>query len=139
MTNTVTVVGHEAESNTANNTATATTQVVAPLTPPTPKPKPKPKPVVCDTFTVTPKTTTVGKKKTIVVRVTAAGKPVAGQTVVVRGGGVLKKGKTNKNGVARITITPKKAGIITVTIPQKISCSTKRIGVVGAFEPPVTG
>ena len=140
ITNTVTVVGHEPESDTSDNTATATTLVPTPLTPPTPKPKPKPKPVVCDTFTVTPKGLSAdGKTKTVVVRVTNGGKPVKGATVVVKGAGVLKKGKTNRNGVARITIKPKKAGILVVTVPQKLVCGAKRIGVVGVFEPPVTG
>ena len=135
VTNTVTVVGKEPESNTANNTATATTLVPAPLVPP----KPKPVPVVCDTFTVSSKTLTVGKKTTITVTVKNKGKAVKGAKVVVRGAGINKSARTGANGKARITVTPRKAGIVTVTVPQKLACGNKRIGVVGAFEPPVTG
>jgi hypothetical protein len=36
-------------------------------------------------------------------------------------------------------VKPRKAGIVTITVPQKIVCGAKRIGVVGAFQPPVTG
>jgi uncharacterized repeat protein (TIGR01451 family) len=136
ITNTVTVVGKEPESNTANNTATATTLVPAPLVPPKPKPKP---PVVCYTFTVSSKTLTVGKKGTLVVTVRNRGKAVRGATVVVSGQGIKKTAKTGKDGKARITITPKKAGIITIRVPQTIVCGARRVGVVGAFEPPVTG
>jgi uncharacterized repeat protein (TIGR01451 family) len=136
LTNTVTVVGKEPESNTANNTATATTLVPAPLVPPKPKPKP---PVVCYTFTVSSKTLTVGKKGTLVVTVKNKGKPVRGAKVVVKGQGITKTARTGKDGKARITITPRKAGIITIRVPQTIVCGARRIGVVGAFEPPVTG
>jgi hypothetical protein len=30
-------------------------------------------------------------------------------------------------------------GIVVVSVPQKLVCGSKRIGVVGVFEPPVTG
>jgi uncharacterized repeat protein (TIGR01451 family) len=137
LTNTVTVVGKEAESNTANNTATATTLVPAPLVPP--KPKPKPQPVVCYTFTVSTKTVTVGKTKTIVVTVKSRGKAVANARVRISGAGITKIVRTNKNGRAVITVKPKRAGILKIAVLQKALCGSKRIGVVGAFEPPVTG
>ena len=132
--NVVTVVGHEPEQNTANNRATASTLVPAPLKPPVRKP-----PVVCYTFTVSSKTLTVGKKQTIVVTVKNKGNAVKGAKVIVKGAGISKSAITGKNGKARITITAKKAGIITVRVPQQIVCGGRRIGVVGAFEPPVTG
>ena len=133
ITNTVTVVGKEPESNTENNRAIATTRVPAPAV------KRTPKRVVCDTVTAGPKSLSVGRRGTIVVRVTAAGKPVKGKKVVVRGAGIFKSGRTNGNGVARIVVRPRRAGIVTITVPQKIVCGAKRIGVVGAFQPPVTG
>ncbi|HEU6445091.1 MAG TPA: DUF11 domain-containing protein, partial [Gaiellaceae bacterium] len=132
ITNTVTVVGKEPESNTANNQATATTRVPAPVVR-------RPAAVVCDRFTVTPKSLTVGKRTTIVVRVTAAGKPAKGRRVVVKGAGIHKTARTNGRGVARIVVRPRRPGIVTITVPQKIACGAKRIGVVGAFQPPVTG
>ena len=46
---------------------------------------------------------------------------------------------TNKQGVARLGLTPSKAGIMLVKITSVKACNTARIGVVGVFEPPVTG
>ena len=132
LTNTVTVVGKEPEQNTANNTATATTLVPAPVVR-------APKAAVCDQVTVTPKSLRVGKRATIVVRVTASGKPVKGKKVVVKGAGILKSARTNARGFVRIRVIPRRAGIVTITVPQKLTCGGKRIGVVGAFEHRFTG
>jgi uncharacterized repeat protein (TIGR01451 family) len=132
LTNTATVVGQEPESNTANNRDTEQTLVVAPA------PR-RPKKIACDSFTATPKSLTVGKKATILVRVTAGGKPAKGRKVVVKGAGISKGARTNGKGLARIVVRPRRAGIVTITVPQKIVCGAKRIGVVGAFQPPVTG
>jgi uncharacterized repeat protein (TIGR01451 family) len=132
LTNTVTVVGNEPEPNTANNTATATTLVPAPLVR-------APKAAVCDKFTATPKSLRVGKRSTIVVQVTAGRKPVKGRKVIVKGAGILKSARTNARGFARIRVTPRRAGIVTITVPQKLTCGGKRIGVVGAFEQRFTG
>jgi uncharacterized repeat protein (TIGR01451 family) len=132
LTNTVTVVGKEPESNTANNQATATTRVPAPVVR-------RPARAVCDKFTATPKSLTVGRRSTIVVRVTAGGKPAKGRKVVVKGAGINKSARTNARGIARIVVKPRKAGIVTITVPQRIVCGAQRIGVVGAFQPPVTG
>jgi hypothetical protein len=104
-----------------------------------PTPKPKPQPVVCYTFTVSTKTLTVGKSKRIVITVRNKGKVVAGAKVRVTGAGINKTVRTGKNGRALISITARKAGILRITVLQKAVCSSKRIGVVGAFEPPVTG
>jgi hypothetical protein len=139
LTNEVTVVGKEPEPNTANNRATATTFVPTPLTPPTPKPKPRPAPAVCSTLTVGPKTLSVGKRSTITATVKNRGKAVKGAKVLVRGPGIAKSGRTNASGKARITVTPARPGITVVSVPQKLACGAKRIGVVGVFEPPVTG
>jgi uncharacterized repeat protein (TIGR01451 family) len=135
LTNEVTVVGKEPESNTANNRATATTLVPTPLTPPK-KPKPKP---VCSTLTVGRKTLHVGKRSTITVNVKNRSKPVKGAKVLVRGAGIAKSGRTNASGKARIAVKPKRPGIVVVSVRQKLVCGAKRLGVVGVFEPPVTG
>jgi hypothetical protein len=71
-----------------------------------------------------------------VVRVTAAGKPVKGRKVVVKGAGIVKSGRTNARGVARIVVTARRPGIVTVTVPQKIACGGKRIAALGAITPP---
>ena len=67
------------------------------------------------------------------------GKPVKGRKVVVKGAGILKSARTNARGFARIRVTPRRAGIVTITVPQKLTCGGKRIGVVGAFEHRFTG
>jgi uncharacterized repeat protein (TIGR01451 family) len=135
IANEVTVVGKEPEPNTANNRATATTLVPTPLIPP----KAKPKPPVCYTLTVGRKTLQVGKRSLIPVRVKNRARPVKGAKVVVRGAGVATSGRTNASGKARIAVTPKRPGIVVVSVRQKLACGAKRIGVVGVFEPPVTG
>ena len=109
----------------------------------TPKPKPKPKPAkaaaVCTVIRVTQKSIPVGKKAKVTIKLTAAGKPVAGATVRLVGPGVNKVAKTGKNGVVTVSVKTSKAGIVTVTVVGKKSCSSTRLGVVGTFEPPVTG
>jgi uncharacterized repeat protein (TIGR01451 family) len=136
LTNEVTVVGKEPESNTANNRATATTLVTTPLVPPKPKPKPKP---VCSSVTAGPKSLRVGKRSTITATVKNRGKAVKGAKVLVRGAGIKKSGRTNARGKAHIRVRPVRPGIVVVSVPQKLVCGSKRIGVVGVFEPPVTG
>jgi uncharacterized repeat protein (TIGR01451 family) len=120
-----------------NNRANASTLLGASLKPPV-KPKPKP-PVVCSTLNVTPKTVVAGKKSKIQVVVTAAGKPVKGASVRIVGPGINRVVKTGKNGKAVAVVTSTKSGIVTVSITGKKGCNTARVGVVGAFEPPVTG
>jgi uncharacterized repeat protein (TIGR01451 family) len=132
LTNEVTVVGQEPEPNTTNNRASTTTFVPMPLTPPKPKP-------VCSTLTVGPKTLRVGKRSTITATVRNRGKAVRGAKVVVRGAGIVKSSKTNARGKARIVVRPARPGIVIVSVRQKLVCGSKRIGVVGVFEPPVTG
>jgi uncharacterized repeat protein (TIGR01451 family) len=130
LTNTVTVVGNEPESNTANNRATATTEV------PKPAVRTVKKVLVCDRFTATPGTLRVGKRSTVVVRVTSAGKPAKARRVVVRGAGVVKIGRTNARGVARIVVTARRPGIVRVTVPQKLTCGAKQLVVLGAIKTP---
>jgi uncharacterized repeat protein (TIGR01451 family) len=129
ITNTATVVGKEPESNTANNQATATTRVPAPVRRAT-------KVIRCDRFTVASGTLRVGKRAAVVVRVTSAGKPAKGRKVVVRGAGIVKTGRTNARGVARIVVTARRPGIVRVTVQQKLTCGAKQIAVLGAIKHP---
>jgi hypothetical protein len=132
LDNEVTVVGQEPESDTTNNRARASTLVLTPLLPPKPKP-------VCSTLTVGPKTLRVGKRSTITATVMNRGKVVKGAKVVARGPGIAKSGRTNARGKARITVRPARPGVMVVSVRQKLGCGNRRIGVVGVFEPPVTG
>ena len=53
--------------------------------------------------------------------------------------GVSLAAKTNAKGVATVGVKTTKAGIIRVRITNVKACNTARIGVVGVFQPPVTG
>jgi uncharacterized repeat protein (TIGR01451 family) len=140
LTNTATVTGNGGgEANPADNTDSATTVVTKPFVPPTPKPKPKPKPV-CLTITVLPKMLKAdGKSDAITVKVTAGKKRAPGVVVLVTGKGIRKTARTDRQGIAVVTVNVKSPGLLRVTTPQKKSCGARQIGVVGVFTPPVTG
>jgi hypothetical protein len=88
--------------------------------------------IVIDTKSSTegslPATTIVNKPLVIVVHTT----PNA--TVTVEGAGVLGVTKTisNARGVARISVTPRKSGVLGVMVNQRL---VKRVGVLGARTP----
>ena len=128
-TNTAVVVVDESETSTADNSATTTTQVIGVFTPPS----------VCATLKVSVKSLTVGKKSVlrIVVR-DQRGKALKGAKVIVKGAGVNKSGKTNKKGVLRLVVTPRSPGILQIAVPKNARCA-RRVGVIGVFQPPVTG
>jgi uncharacterized repeat protein (TIGR01451 family) len=147
--NCATATGNGKDTNGGNNTACASTLVTAPVTPPSsnPKPKPKPKPKskkpkpnICRVLKVTPKMVKAnGKGQLVVAKVTRSRNPVKGVKVRFSGAGKAKVVRTNKQGVARYRVTPSKSGIMVVRITSAKACNTARIGVVGVFEPPVTG
>ena len=142
ITNTGTTTTTTPDTNPANNTDSAQTLVVAPVKPPvTPKP-PVVLPEICNTIEVTPKMLKGnGKAQKIGVKVTLgkSNKGVAGVTIKITGLGISKTVTSGKNGKATVTVTPKQPGIIKVEIQNKKACNTQRIGVVGVYEPPVTG
>ena len=80
-----------------------------------------------------------GKAQVVLARVTRSRTPVEGVAVRFAGTGFAKVVTTNKQGIARLTLTPSKAGIMLVKITSAKACNSARIGVVGVFEPPVTG
>jgi uncharacterized repeat protein (TIGR01451 family) len=131
QTNTVTVVGNRPETNTANNTATATVVVVAPHTPPTP----------CIAVSkVTPKQLFVGRKTKVTIHLTQAGKAVKGIHVRITGPKTnLRTGASNTKGIVTQQLKMKKAGILIFTPIASKACNTRRVGVTGVFTPPVTG
>jgi uncharacterized repeat protein (TIGR01451 family) len=151
--NCATVAGEGGDTNPANNTDCAETLVTAPLTPPvtppvTPKPKPhptphpKPKPPVnlCRVLTISTKMVKAnGNRHALVAKVTRSRNPVKGVKVRFTGAGVSLAALTNGKGVARVGVKTTKAGIIRVHITNAKACNTARIGVVGVFQPPVTG
>ncbi len=147
--NSATATGNGKDTNGANNTDDASTLVTAPATPPaapapTPKPvaKPKPRPHVniCRVLKVTPGMVKAnGNRQLVVAKVTHSRNPVEGVAVRFSGTGLSKVVRTNAEGVVRISIAPRKAGIMLVKITSAKACNTARIGVIGAFEPPVTG
>jgi hypothetical protein len=143
--NTATATTSTPETNTANNTASATTIVTAPAAPPVkpkpkPKPQPQPQPEICTTVLALPKTLKAnGSTQKIVVSVKKGSKAVGGAKVKVTGAGTSKAVSTGKNGKILVTIKPNKPGIVRVEIVGTKACNTQRLGVVGVFEPPVTG
>jgi uncharacterized repeat protein (TIGR01451 family) len=137
ITNTGTTTTTTPDTNPANNTDSAQTIVVAPLKPPV---KPPVAPEICNTVAVTPKMLKAnGKTQKITVKVTQGAKAVAGAKVKITGPGISKTVKSGKNGKVTVTVKPSKPGIIKVEIQNRKACNTQRIGVVGVFEPPVTG
>jgi uncharacterized repeat protein (TIGR01451 family) len=141
--------GDGKDTNGSNNRACASTLVTAPVTPPAPTPKPKPTkptpkpkpaPNLCRVLKVTPGMVKAnGDRQLVIAKVTKSKTPVGGVAVRFTGIGLNKVVKTNKQGVARVGITPSKAGIMLVRITNVKACNSARIGVVGVFEPPVTG
>jgi uncharacterized repeat protein (TIGR01451 family) len=146
--NSATGTGDGKDTNGANNTDDASTLVTAPVTPPTTTPKPpvkptpKPKPAVdiCRVLKVTPGMVKAnGKRYVVLAKVTRSKSPVQGVEVRFSAVGLNKVVRTNKQGVARLGVTPSKAGIMLVKITSAKACNSARIGVIGVFEPPVTG
>lgn len=150
--NSATGTGDGKDTNAANNRDDASTLVTAPVTPPaTPKPTPKPKPTppkpgqspvapICVKLKVTPGLVRAdGARQIVLAKVTRSRTPVKGIVVRFSGNGLASVARTNANGVARVAVTPRTAGITLVKISSTKACNTARIGVIGAFEPPVTG
>ena len=132
VTNTANVVGDRAETNTGNNTASASV-VVNQITPPPP--------VFCVAVSkVTPKQLFVGRKTKVTIHVTQQGKAVKGIHVRIKGPKIDVRTKaSNHKGVITHTLKMKKAGILIFTPIASKHCNTKRVGVTNVFTPPVTG
>ena len=134
ISNTATVVGNEAETNTANNTATASVVVQGAFTP-------KPPVRYCTAVSVAPKRTIfVGRKTMLTLKVTQNGKAVSGIRIRIKGPSLsLTTGRSNAKGLVKVTVTPKRAGILSFTPVSSKGCANPRLGVTGVFTPPVTG
>lgn len=169
ITNTATVVASGGtETNTADNTASASTLVVAPVTPPTAKRKTTPTPVVkkptvkptpkaktppvpkaktppaparrtaptCSTFQVSQKAVPVGSASKLTLTV---GTSAGSARVHLRGPGIDRMVTVPASGRVVTLVRPSKAGLIVARLIKPGGCATQRVGVVGAFEPPLTG
>jgi len=133
QTNTAKASGNRAETNTSNNTATATVQVTGPLTP-----------VFCIAVSkVTPKQLFVGRKTALTIHLTKAKRAVEGYRVRIKGPKLnIKTKPSNSKGVIKQTVKMKKAGVLIFTpiVPKPDShCNTQRVGITNVFTPPVTG
>ena len=131
--NTATVVGNEAETNTANNTASASVVVKGAFKPPV-------VPSYCTALVVAPKQLLVGRSHVLTMKVSQHGKAVRGVRVRIKGSTLaIVTGPSNGKGVVKRTVKPMKPGIVTFTPVASKQCGTPRIGVIGVFTPPVTG
>jgi hypothetical protein len=132
LINSATVVGDEPESNTANNRASTPTLVKGPFRPPV---------ATCPVLTVQPRSLSVGQRGIVRVLVTDKGRGVRGVRILVSGPGLWKAATTDGRGRVAITVRPPRSGIAEISMMNQPSrCSTRRIGVVGVFQPPsVTG
>jgi hypothetical protein len=109
------------------------------LVPPEPPLKP---PSACYTLSATPRSATAGKRVRVVARVHLGRTPIAGVQAHLRGAGVSALGTTSRTGRAAFVVTPRRRGVLRVTIRKAFDCPQrppKKIGVVGAATPPVTG
>jgi len=129
--NTVHVVGNETETNTANNSATATVQTVGVIKPP----------VFCVAVSkVTPKQLFVGRNTTLTIHLTQNQKAVKGVRVQIKGPHVnIRTEPSNSKGVIVQHVKMKKAGILTFSPIASKKCNTKRVGITQVFTPPETG
>ena len=102
--------------------------------------KPKPAPEMCRVLTIATKFVRAnGARHALVAKVTRSRNPVKGVKVRFTGVGISLSAMTNGKGVATVGIKTTKAGIIQVQVTNVKACNTARIGVVGVFQPPVTG
>jgi uncharacterized repeat protein (TIGR01451 family) len=134
----VRVGSEEVESNYRNNVAAALARVIGPLTPPVGL-------GVCRTLTAEPRVLQNGRSS--VVRVMArnrVGRPLSRVFVRVLGPGVDQRALTNADGIARVSFTPRRVGIVHFVGGQRVlaggrsRCRTL-LGVLSGQATVVTG
>jgi hypothetical protein len=112
-----------------------TNTVVTPEPPLTP-------PSACYTLSVRPRTGTAGKRVRVVARVHVGRRPVAGVRVYLRGPGISVFGGTGRTGRVVFTVTPRRRGVLRVSIRKAFDCPArppKNIGISAVRTPPITG
>ncbi len=139
--NVVRVYSEEQESNYANDTAAAVARVTETHV--------EAEHVVlqasCRTLIAAP--TRLRSLSNSVVLATArdrAGRPIANLPVAARGAGVTHHTKTNAQGVARLTLTPPRQGVVLVSSSARVAAAagarcTTRLAVLAAAQTQVTG
>jgi hypothetical protein len=81
----------------------------------------------------------LGRRSTLTVRVRdAAGKPLAGVNVTLRGAGMRVARVTDATGRARFKLRPSSMGVLRVFVAQSGGCAsvTRALRVFGPFKPP---
>jgi hypothetical protein len=99
-------------------------------------------PKACYTLLARPRTIRAGRPTAIVVRVTIRGKPVRFARVELAGHRLLTRALTGADGHARFALRRARPGVIVVSIQRQYGCPPvppRRIGVIAAQTPPVTG
>jgi len=115
-------------------TCVVTNTLQAPITPPKP-------PHVCYRLSVARRTATVGKRVRVLARVHAGSVPVRGVRVYLRGPGVSAFRTTGAKGRALFVLTPRRRGILRISIRKPYLCPKPppgHVGIIGAATPPVT-
>ncbi len=97
------------------------------------------KPNPCAVISLSVQTVPAGKRSPLALWVTAGGKSVEGAKVRILGPGIARTVTSGPGGKIEVGVRPSTAGIVTLEIVNKKSCSQARIGVVAPLEPPVTG
>jgi len=80
-----------------------------------------------------------GTTQAIRLKVTKGTTGITGAKIRVSGPGVSKTVRTGKNGLVTVFFKPSTAGIIRVQLVGAKACNAQRLGVVGTFQPPLTG
>ncbi len=135
----VRVASEEIESNYRNNVAAALVRVIGPFRPPTALD-------ACRTLVASPRS--LQARRSSIVRLTARdrrGRPRAGVAVTAAGAGIAARGRTGRDGVARLTLTPRAEGIVRFVGTDRVLAArgstqcTTRLGVLAAQSTEVTG
>ena len=141
VVNIVRVWSEEIESNYRNNVAAALARVVGPFRPPRP-----PTPLgACRTLVASPRS--LQARRASIVRLTAydrRGRPRAGVAVAAAGAGTAARGRTGRDGVARLAVRPPLEGIVVFVGSDRTAAGastrcTTRLGVLAAKATRVTG
>jgi hypothetical protein len=102
----VRISSEETESNYRNNVAAAIARVVGRLTPPVGQNR-------CDTLTVAPRVLQAGRSSVVLLTaLNRQGQPLAGVRVRVRGPGVDRTVRTDRQGTVRRTVLPTQVGLV---------------------------
>jgi uncharacterized repeat protein (TIGR01451 family) len=128
VTNHARVSGNEPDPTPANNTTAENTRIVAPFQPPS---------AGCDSVTVGRRTILVGRATTLRIFVKSNGRGRANERVRITGAGIDKSARTNRLGIAVISVRATRPGIVSIRVTGE-SCS-RRIGAIGGGQPDLTG